>query len=78
MFQVSIELKEAYVHGKTAQLAGVLLPLFNDSHQNLIVNGSRKRKQSQINVNCEQNKTAKFFCGCCRSVYVKSTGCVKH
>ena len=64
MFQLATELKEAYVQGKTAQLAGVLLPLFNNSHQNWIVNGSRKRKQSQVNVNCEQNKIAKFFCGC--------------
>ena len=73
MLQLAIELKEAYVQGKTVQLAGVLLPLFNNSHLNSIVNGSRKRKQSQVNVNCEQNKTAKFFCGCRRSVCEKGT-----
>ena len=28
-------------------------------------------------VNCEQNKTAKFCCGCRRSVCGKCTGCVK-
>ena len=76
MFQLATELKEAYVQGKTAQLAKVLLPLFNNFHQNSIVNGSRKQKQSQVNVNCEQNKTAKFFCGCRRSVCGKGTGCV--
>ena len=77
LFQLAIKLKEAYVQGKTAQIAKVLLPLFNNSHQNSIVNGSRKRKQSQVNVNCEQSKTAKFFCGCRRSVCGKGTGCVK-
>ena len=32
MLQLATELKEAYVQGKTAQLVGVLLPLFNNSH----------------------------------------------
>ena len=77
MFQLTTEIKEAYVQRKTGQLAGVLLPLFNNSHQNSMVNGSRKRKQRQVNVNCEQNKIAKFFCGCRRSVCRKSRGCVK-
>ena len=65
MFQLATELREVHVQGKTAQLVAVLLPLFNNS-QNSIVDGSRKRKQSQVNVNCEQNKTAKFCCGCRR------------
>ena len=53
MFQFATELKEAYVQEKTAELAKVLLPLFNNSYQNSIVNGSRKRKQSQVNINYE-------------------------
>ena len=62
MFQLAPELREAHVQGKTAPPAEVLLSLFNNSYQNSIVNGSRKRRQSQANVNCEQNKTAKFSC----------------
>ena len=77
MFQLATELREAHIQGKTAQLAAVLLPPLNNSYQNLIVDGSRKRKQNQANVNCEQNRTAKFYCGCRRSVCVKYTGCVK-
>ena len=77
MFQLATELREGYVQGKTAQLAKVLLPLFNNSHQNSIVNKSRKQKHSKVNVNCKQNKTAKFFCGCRRSVCGKGTDCVK-
>ena len=77
MFQLATEIKEAYLQGKTAQLAGVLLQLFNNSHQTSIVNGNRKRKQRQVNVNCKLNKTSKFFCGCRRSVCGKGTGCVK-
>ena len=77
MFQLATKLREAHVQGKTAQLAAVLLPLFNNSYQNSIVHGSRKREQCQVNVNCEQNKTAKFCCGCRRSVCGKCTGCVK-
>ena len=37
MFQLATELREAHVYGNTAQLAAVLLPLFNNSYQNLIV-----------------------------------------
>ena len=59
MFQLDTELREAHVQGKTAQVAAVLLPHFNNFHQNSIVDGSRKRKRSQVNVNCEQNKTTK-------------------
>ena len=77
IFQRANELREAHVQEKAAQLATVLLPLFNNSYQNSIVNGSRKRKQNEVNVNCEQNKTAKFFCGYRRSVCGKCTGCVK-
>ena len=77
MFQLATEIKEAYTKGKTAQLAGVLLPRFNNSHQNSIVNGCRKRKQNQVNVNCEQNKITKFFCRYRRSVCGKGRGCVK-
>ena len=32
IFHFSTELKEAYVQGKTAELAGALLSLFNNSH----------------------------------------------
>ena len=67
MFQLATELREAHVQGKTA-------PLFNNFYQNLMVDGSRKRKQCQVSVNCEQNKSAKF---CCRSVCGKCTGYVK-
>ena len=77
MFQFATELREAHVEGKTAPLAAVLFSLFNNPYQNSIVNGSRKRKQSQVNINCEQNKTAKFCCGCRRSVCGKCTGYVK-
>ena len=77
MFQLSTELREAHVQGKISQLVAVFLPLFNNSDQNLVIDGSKKRKQSQVNLNCEQNKTAKFFCGCHRSVCGKCTGCVK-
>ena len=42
-----------------------------------MLDGSRKQKQCQANVNCEQNKTAKFCYGCRRSVCGKCTGCVK-
>ena len=76
MFQLTTELREAHSQGKTAPLVAVLLPLFNNSYQNFIVDGSRKQKQSQVNVNCEQNKTAKFCCGCRRSVFEKCTGYV--
>ena len=61
----------------SSTIAAVLPPLFNYSYQNSIVNKSRKRKQCQINVNCEQNKTTKFYCGCRRSVCGRYTGCVK-
>ena len=77
MFQLATKLREAHIQGKTAQLVAVLLPLLNNSYQNLIVDGIRKRKQNQANVNCEQNRTAKLYCGCRRSVCVKCTGCVK-
>ena len=77
MFQLSTELREAHVQRKTAPLAAVLLSLFNNSYQNSIFDGSRKRKQSQANVNCEQNKTAKFCCECRRSVCGKCTDYVK-
>ena len=73
MFQFAIELKEAYAQGKTTQLAKVLLPLFNNSHQNWNVNESRTQKQIQVSV----NKSAKLFCGCHRPVCGKGTGCVK-
>ena len=43
MFQLATELREAHVQEKTSPLAAVLLPLFNNSYQNLIVEGSRKR-----------------------------------
>ena len=77
MFQLANELREAHIQGKTAPSAAVLPPLFNNSYQNSMDGGSRKRKQCQVNVNCEQNKTAKFCCECCRSVCGKCTGCVK-
>ena len=74
MFQLATELREAHGQGKTAPPAAVLPPLFNDFYQNSMVDGSRKRKQCQVSVKCEQNKSAKF---CCRSVCGKCTGCVK-
>ena len=77
MFQLATELREAHVQGKAAPRATVLPPLFNNSYQNSMVDKSRKRKQCQVNVNCEQNKTAKLCCGCRRSVCGKCTGCVK-
>ena len=77
MFQRAIELREAYDQGKAAPQATVLPPLFNNSYQNLMVDKSRKQKQCHVNVNCEQNKTAKLCCGCRRSVCGKCTGCVK-
>ena len=77
MCKLATQLREAHVQGKTAPPGATLLPLFSNSYQKSIVEGSRKRKQSQVNVNCEQNKTAKFFCGCRRSVCRKCTGCVK-
>ena len=77
MFQLATELRETHVQSKTVPQAAVLLSLFNKSYQNSIVDGSRKRKQSQANVNCEQNKTAEFCCGCRRSVCGKCTGYVK-
>ena len=77
MFQLATELREAHVQGKTAPLVAILLSLFNNSYQNSIVDGSRKRKQNQAKVKCEQNKTAKFCCRCRRSAFGKCTGCVK-
>ena len=77
MFQLATELREAHVQGKTAPPAAVLPPLSNNSYQNSVVDESRKRKQCQVNVNCEQNKSAKFCCRCCRSVCGKCTGCIK-
>ena len=77
MFQLATELRKVNVQRKTAQVAAVLLPLFNNSYQYSIVDGSKKRKQCQVNVNCEQSKTAKFCCGCRRSVCRKCTDCVK-
>ena len=56
MFQLPTEPREAHVQGKTAPPAAVLPPFFNNSYQNLMVDGSRRRKQCQINVNCEQKK----------------------
>ena len=51
MFQLATELREAHVQGKTAPPAEVLPPLFNNFYQNSMVDGSRKRKQCQVNVN---------------------------
>ena len=51
MFQLATELREAHVQGKTAPPASVLPPLFNNSYQNSMVDGSRKQKQCQVNVN---------------------------
>ena len=76
MFQLATELREAHVQGKTAPRAAVLSPFFCNFYQNSMVDGSRKRKQCQVGVNCEQNKSAKFCCRCCRSVCGKCTGCV--
>ena len=77
MFQLATELRKAHVQGKTAPPAAVLPPLFNHFYQNSMVGRSRKRKQCQVSVNCEQNKSAKFCCRCCRSVCGKCTVCVK-
>ena len=74
MFQLATKLREAHVQGKTAPPASVLPTLFNNFYQNSMVDRSRKRKQCQVSVNCEQNKSVKF---CCRSVCGKCTGCVK-
>ena len=71
MFQLTTELREALVYGKAAPLAAVLLSLLNDSLHNLIVDESRKQKRCQFNINCKQNKIAKFFCECRGSVYGK-------
>ena len=60
MFQLATELREAHVQGKTAPLAAVLLPLFSNSYENLIVERSRKQKQCQVNVNCKQNKLQNY------------------
>ena len=51
MFQLSTELREAHVRRKTAPPAAVLPPLFNNSYQNSMVDGSKKRKECQVNVN---------------------------
>ena len=51
MFQLATKLKAAHVQGKTALPAAVLPPLFNNSYQNSMVDGSRKRKQCKVNVN---------------------------
>ena len=48
MFQLATELREAHVQGKTAAPAAVLLPLFNNSYQNSIADGSRKQRQCQV------------------------------
>ena len=77
VFQLATELRKVNVQEKTAPLAAVLPPLFDNLYQNLMIDGSRKQKQCQVNVNCERNKTAKLFCGCRRSVCGKGTGCVK-
>ena len=77
MFQLATELRKVLVQGKTAPLAAVLLSLFNNSYQNSFLDGSREQKQCQVNVNYEQNKTAKFFCGCHKSASGKCTSCVK-
>ena len=50
IFQLALELREAHVQGKTVPPAAVLLPLFNNSYQISMVEGSRKRKQCQVNV----------------------------
>ena len=77
VFQFATELKEIHVQGKTAPRATVLPLLFNSSYQNSMVDKSRKKKQCQVNLNCEQNKTAKLCCGCRSSIFVKCTCCVK-
>ena len=66
MFQLATELKEAHVQEKIAPPAAVLPSFFNNSYQNSVVDGSRKRKQCEVNVNCKQNKSAKCCCGCRR------------
>ena len=77
MFQLASELREAHVQGKAAPPDAVMPPLFNNFYQNSMVDRSKKRKQCQVSVNCEQNDSAKFCCRCCRSVCGKCTGCVK-
>ena len=76
-FQLATELREDHVQGKTDLLATVLFSLFNNSYQNLMVDKSRKRKQCQVNVNCEQNKIPKLCCGCRISVFGKCIDCIK-
>ena len=47
-FQLATELREAHVQGKIAAPAAVSLPLFNNSYQNSIADGSRKQRQCQV------------------------------
>ena len=68
IFQLAIELRETLVQENTAPLAAVLLLLFTNSYQNSIIDLSRKRKQCQVSVNCEQHKISRFGCAYCRSV----------
>ena len=77
MFQLATVLKEAHVQIKTAPLAAVLPPLFNNFYKNSMVDKSRNRKQCQVNANSEQNKTAILFCGCLRLFCGKYTDCAK-
>ena len=60
MFQLATELREAHIQGKTTPLSAVVPTLFHYSYQNLMVDGNRKRKQCQVNVSYEQNKSAEF------------------
>ena len=48
MFQLAIELREAHIQGKTAPLAAVLLPLFNNSYQNSIVHGTESESKAKL------------------------------
>ena len=61
MFHLAAELREAHVHGKVTPSASDLPSIFNNSFQSSMLGGKRKQKQCQINVNCEQKKSAKSF-----------------
>ena len=48
MFQLATELREAHVQGKTAPLAAVLPPLFNNFYQNSMVDGAESESNAKL------------------------------
>ena len=75
MFQLANELREAHLLEKKS--TDNFSSTTNNSHQSRTLDVSRKRKQCQINVSCEYNKTAKLSFECRGLVCGKCKSCVK-